>query len=156
MMVWSTCGMVDGARSAVLCMTSCYIMWHHVTLENIFRQTMYRNLSKIGTPSKISPYLHFFECCCKGAFLAHIMPNKCCYVSKKHWRSSTGQEEGLTIEGKHNLLLLHKQVHDKRGIAEPLHAYINKTRLTITTLENMPILLFKVRGTCSWIKLVCQ
>ena len=30
--------------------------------------------------------------------------------------------EGLTNEGRHNLLLLHKQAHDKRGITESLHA----------------------------------
>ena len=31
----------------------------------------------------------------------------------------------------------------KEALQNPLHAYINKTRLTITTLENMPTLLFK-------------
>ena len=43
--------------------------------------------------------------------------------------SSTVQEEGLTNEGRHHLLLLHtsKQVHDKR---ELLHVYINGTQLT--------------------------
>ena len=45
-------------------------------------------------------------------------------LSKKHWRSSTVQEEGLENEGKHHLLLLHKQAHDKRGIAESLHVVI--------------------------------
>ena len=40
--------------------------------------------------------------------------------------SSNVQEEGLTKEGRHNL---HKQAHDKRGIAESLHPYINRTRL---------------------------
>ena len=40
------------------------------------------------------------------------------------------QEEGLTNEGRHHWLLLHKQVHDKRGIAESLHAYINMAGLT--------------------------
>ena len=29
----------------------------------------------------------------------------------------------------HHLLLLHKQVHDKRGIAESQHAYIYRARL---------------------------
>ena len=33
----------------------------------------------------------------------------------------TVQEEGLVNEGRHRL---HKQVHDKRGIAESLHGYI--------------------------------
>ena len=40
------------------------------------------------------------------------------------------QEEGLTNEGRHHLLLLRKQVHDKRGIAESLHAQITRARLT--------------------------
>ena len=51
-------------------------------------------------------------------------------LSKKHRRSSTVQGEGLTNEGRHNLLLLHEQVHDKRGIAESLHTYITRARLT--------------------------
>ena len=29
----------------------------------------------------------------------------------------------------HHLLLLHKQMHDKRGIAESLHMYTNRARL---------------------------
>ena len=33
----------------------------------------------------------------------------------------TVQEEALVNEGRHRL---HKQVHDKRGIAESLHGYI--------------------------------
>ena len=40
------------------------------------------------------------------------------------------QEEGLASDGRHHMLLLHKQEHDKRGIAESLHVYINKARLT--------------------------
>ena len=36
-------------------------------------------------------------------------------VCKKHQRSCTVQEEGLIKEGRHLLLLLHKQVHNKRG-----------------------------------------
>ena len=39
-------------------------------------------------------------------------------------RSSIVQEEELTNEGRHYLLLLHKQVHDKRGIAESLHVHV--------------------------------
>ena len=41
-----------------------------------------------------------------------------------HW------EEGLTNEGRHHLLLLRKQAHDKRGIEESLHAQITRARLT--------------------------
>ena len=33
-------------------------------------------------------------------------------------------------EGRHSLLSLHKQVHDKRGIAESQHEYISMARLT--------------------------
>ena len=39
------------------------------------------------------------------------------------------QEDGLTNEGRHNILLLHKQAEDKRGIAESLISYI-RARLT--------------------------
>ena len=43
------------------------------------------------------------------------------------------QEEGLTNEGRHHLLLLHKQVHDKsrkKNVAKSLHKYLNRVRLT--------------------------
>ena len=36
--------------------------------------------------------------------------------SKKHQRSSTVQEERLTDEDRHHLLLLHKQEHDKEAL----------------------------------------
>ena len=55
-------------------------------------------------------------------------------LGKKHGRSSTLQEEGLTNEGKHHLLLLHNQAHDKRGIAELLHAHITRARVTACEL----------------------
>ena len=48
-------------------------------------------------------------------------------LSKKHQRSSTVQEERVANEGRHNL---HKQAHDKKSNAEPLHVYINRARLT--------------------------
>ena len=38
------------------------------------------------------------------------------------------QEERLTNEGRHHLLLLHKQVHNKRGIAESLYGQITRYR----------------------------
>ena len=38
-------------------------------------------------------------------------------------------KEGLANEGKHHLLILHKQAHDKRSIAELMHAYIIRTRV---------------------------
>ena len=99
------------------------------------------------------------EIVAEGAFLSKVHPPIYAIVhavmlSKKHQRSSsTVQEEGLTNEGRHHLLLLHKQVHDKRSIAESLHVYINRVRLTVcevgwhifernitsfTTLENTP------------------
>ena len=40
------------------------------------------------------------------------------------------QEEGLTNESRHHLLLLHKQVQNKSDIEESLHAYINKARIS--------------------------
>ena len=40
------------------------------------------------------------------------------------------QEEGLTNEVRNHLLLLHKQAYDKKGIAELLHVYITRVRLT--------------------------
>ena len=50
-------------------------------------------------------------------------------LRKKHRRSSTVQEEGLTNEGRHHLLLLYKKAHERSAIAESLQAYI--TRLTV-------------------------
>ena len=44
------------------------------------------------------------------------------FNSKKHRRSSTVQEEGLTNEGRHHLLLLHKQA-------------LNITRARLTACE---------------------
>ena len=40
------------------------------------------------------------------------------------------QEERLTNEGRHHLLLLRKRAHDKRGIEESLHVQIIRARLT--------------------------
>ena len=62
--------------------------------------------------------------------------------SKKHQKSGTVQEEGLTNEGRHHLLLLHKQAHH---IVGSLHVYVNRIGLTghIPTLENMPTPLFE-------------
>ena len=37
----------------------------------------------------------------------------------------------LSASGTNRLLLLHKQVHDKRSIAESLEAYINRDRLAV-------------------------
>ena len=47
--------------------------------------------------------------------------------AKKHQKSGTVQEEGLTNEGRHHLLLLHKQAHHTVG---SLSAYVNKAGLT--------------------------
>jgi len=67
----------------------------------------------------------------KGIFLSKVRPPIYAIVhavmlSKKHQRSSTVQEEGLTNEDRHHL---HKQAHEK-SIAESLQAYINRARLT--------------------------
>ena len=78
------------------------------------------------------------EVATKGAFLSKVCPCTTVHavmLSKNHQRSSTVQEEGLTIEGRHNLLLLYKQVHEKRGIAESQHAYINRARLTTCDVD---------------------
>ena len=75
---------------------------------------------------------------------------------KKHWRSSTVQEERLTDEVRHHLLLLLKQAYDKRGIAESLHAQINSARLStrnIITLEKYtyPLLWGTTSVNRSWV-----
>ena len=67
----------------------------------------------------------------KGIFLSKVRPPIYAIVhavmsTKKHQRSCTVQEEGLTNEDRHHL---HKQAHGK-SIAESLHAYINRARLT--------------------------
>ena len=94
-------------------------------------------MSKIGPPLKIRTPAPFFEwSVAKAAFLSKVHPPIYMYATvhlvkliKKHWRSSIVQEEGLTNKGRHHLLLLHKQAHDKRGIAELQHVYINRAKL---------------------------
>ena len=60
----------------------------------------------------------------------------CCYVEQEALKKQAAvQEEGLTNEGKHHMLLLHKQVQnkrviDKRGIEELVHEYITGAGLT--------------------------
>jgi len=46
-------------------------------------------------------------------FLSRKYAHSTCYQ-----RNSTVQKEGLFNEARHHLLLLHKQAHDKRSIAE--------------------------------------
>ena len=77
--------------------------------------------------SKPTPVLN--EVIAEDGFLSKVRPPTYAIIhavmlSMKHLRSSTVQEE-LTNEGRHHLLLLHKQVYVKRGIAESLHTYIN-------------------------------
>ena len=58
------------------------------------------------------------------------------------------QAEGLKTEGRHHLLLLYKQAHDQRGIAESLHVVLDRASLTayevdifsIEISQNMPTL----------------
>ena len=59
----------------------------------------------------------------KSAFLLKVRPPiryaivHAVMLSKKHQRSSAVQkEERLTIEGRHHLLLLHKQAHTKKTL----------------------------------------
>ena len=73
----------------------------------------------------------FRELVADGAFLskyAHLfMPT---YLCRKAPKKQHFVEEGLTNEGRHNLLLLYKQADDKRGIADSLHAYTTRARPT--------------------------
>ena len=89
-------------------------------------------ISKIGPPSKISPSSFFEWSYCKGTLLSKVhwpiyAAVHAVMLSKKQQRNSTVQEEGLTNEGRHHL---HKQVDDKRGIAESLQANTNGARQT--------------------------
>ena len=56
--------------------------------------------------------------------------NETSYVKLESPKKQHCARGGTNNEGRHHLLLLHKQVHDKRGIAESLHAYINTAGLT--------------------------
>ena len=73
----------------------------------------------------------------KGAFLPKVCPpvyatvNAVIYVKQEAQEKQYCERGGLTNEGLHNLLLLYKQAHDKRGIAESLHAHMNRTRLCV-------------------------
>ena len=51
----------------------------------------------------------------------------CSYVKQEASKKWSVQEEGLTNEGRHHLLLLHKQAHH---IVGSLPAYINRAGLT--------------------------
>ena len=60
------------------------------------------------------------------------------------------QEEGVRNEGRHHLLLLHKQAHDKRhcGITVSVHkeATCVVGKRNITNLENTPTPLYEEPG----------
>ena len=90
-----------------------------LTSEEVLCMFMAGNtvISKIGPSSKISPP-PFFEWSCCFSLKTTVPP----IYATVHQRSSTVQEEGLTNEGGHHLLLLHNQAHDKRDIEE---SYIN-------------------------------
>ena len=103
-----------------------------------------RNLLKINPPSKIRPPPFLNEVFAKGTFLSKVRPPiyaavHAVMLSKKHQRSSSKADMHAP---------LHKQAHDKRGIAEPLHAQITRARPTacevgvflreLSTLKNTP------------------
>ena len=59
-------------------------------------------------------------------FSLESTPTYLCHSTKGYIKSKKHQKKkdaGLANEGRHNLLLLHKQA---RGIAESLHVYIHK------------------------------
>ena len=55
---------------------------------------------------------------------------------------------GLANEGRHHLLLVYKQVHDKRGIAESLHVYCDLS-LDFSVLSDSTRFTFPHRFMCS-------
>ena len=83
---------------------------------------------KISPPSKIRPSSFLNEVVAKGAYSlestpTHLCSSTCCYVKQEVLKKQ--------YEGRHAaLLLLRKQAHDKRGIAESLHVQITWARLT--------------------------
>ena len=77
------------------------------------------------------------KCALLSKYANQFMPTNlchstCCYVIIKQEALNKQRcaREGLTNEGRHHSLLLHKQAHDRRGIAELLHEYITRSRLT--------------------------
>ena len=73
---------------------------------------------------EISPSPIFEQsCCAKGAFLSKVRPPIYATIHavmfKKHWKSSSMQEEGLASEGRH---------HDKKGITESEISQLSKIR----------------------------
>ena len=86
-----------------------------------------RNLLKISPPSKISPPPFLNEVVAKGAFLSrkyNVLPP--IYAAVHAVMLSKKQHKGRHVP----LLSLPKQAHDKRSIAESLHAQITRARLT--------------------------
>ena len=117
--------------------------------QNFFQ---FHNLMKIAPPSKISPTPFLNEVVAKGALCPQKYTYSCC--------STCGYIEALKKQhcarGRTNKS--RQQVHDKRSIAESLHVYITRAKLTacemgiisreISTLKNTPTPLS--RDTCSW------
>ena len=105
------------------------------TLSRTMPNQQFTRSPKKAHPRKHAhpPFLN--EVVAKGAFLSKVCPPiyvavHAVMLSKKHHRSSTVQEEGLTNEGRHHLLLLCNHAHDKRGTAESRHAQITRAKLT--------------------------
>ena len=57
--------------------------------------------------------------------------------AKEHQKSGTVQEKGLTNEGRHHLLLLHKKAHH---IVGSLPAYVNRAGLTACAMGTSQLL----------------
>ena len=82
------------------------------------------------------PTPHFWIKLLQGCFSLEVCPHiyavHTVLLSKKHRRTTgTVQKEALTNEGRHDLLLLHKQVHDKETLQNHCIHIVNNASLTM-------------------------
>ena len=101
-------------------LAACTLHRVHVLLSPENRSTL-----------KLRPSTFLFQRVLFSQKHTYLLMPQYTWLCKKHRRSISVQEEGLMNKGRYHLLLLHRQGHDKRGIAKSLHAYINRARLHV-------------------------
>ena len=106
------------------------LLWILLSLYTLTKE--YRNLSKIGLPLQISLLAPFFGIKLLQRVLfswkqpTYLCSSTCSRGKKHQIKEQHCARGGTDNEGRCRLLLLHKQAHDKSGIAECLHGCVNR------------------------------
>lgn len=107
--------------------TNSYLWWFFI-LKRKKIQNIYCNILKIGTPLKITlpPFwMKLLQRCFPIYAVVHaVMLMTWRSIEVVLWREGTN-------EGRHHMLLVYKQVYNKRGIAESLCAYSYRAKLRV-------------------------